>query len=77
MSKELALPISQIILLDILIPPVGTCLWWLMARGWAGLVQLRNPSETTKKRQRVEFFAILMSAYVLMFAITVYGLLRK
>ena len=71
-----AIPISQMILLDILVPPIGTCVWWLMAHGWAGLVQLGRPSETTRKRQKWEFWTILTAAYVLMFGITLYGLLR-
>jgi hypothetical protein len=60
-----ALPIGQMILLDIVVPPIGTCVWWLMARGWAGLVQLGRPSETTKRRQKWEFLAILIAAYLL------------
>ncbi len=71
------LPIGRVILLDILVPPIGTCLWWIMARGWASLVQLGKPSETTKRRQKWEFWAILIAVYVLMFGITLYGLLRR
>lgn len=71
-----AIPISQTILLDILLPPIGTCFWWLMSRGWAGMVQLGRPSETTKRRQNREFWAILIAAYLLMFGITAYSLLR-
>jgi hypothetical protein len=70
------IPISQMILLDIVIPPIGTCMWWLMARGWAGFVQLGRVSDTTQKRQRWEFWVILAAAYVIMFGITIYGLLR-
>jgi hypothetical protein len=70
------LPIGQLILLDVLVPPIGTCIWWLMARGWAGIVQLGSPSDSTRKRQKWEFFVILVTAYLLMFGITVYGLLR-
>jgi hypothetical protein len=71
-----AIPLGQMILLDILVPPIGACLWWLMVRGWAGFVQLGRPSETTTRRQRWEFWALLIAAYLLMFGITAYGLLR-
>jgi hypothetical protein len=67
-----ALPISEQILLDLFFPPVGACIWWLMARGWAVTVQGGPPSETTKKLQRWLFWALLASAYLLMFGITVY-----
>jgi hypothetical protein len=69
-------PIGRIMILDILIPPIGTCLWWLMARGWAGFVQLGNISDATKRRQRWEFWIVLASAYLIMFSVTLYGLLR-
>ncbi len=71
-----ALPLSQQILLDLLVPPIGTAVWWLMARGWASIVQGGNTSETTQKRQKWETWIILILAYVLMFGITIYGQLR-
>jgi hypothetical protein len=70
-----AYPIGQTIILDIIVPPIGTFLWLLKARGWAGVVQLGKPSETTKKRQKWEFWIILTAAYVIMFGITAYGFL--
>ena len=71
-----AIPIGEMILLDVLIPPIGTCVWWLMARGWAGLVQLGQVSDKTKRRQRIEFLSILVAAYIVMFGVTLYGLLK-
>jgi hypothetical protein len=70
-----ALPLSQIVALDVLVPPIGTCLWWLMARGWAMSVQGGNVSETTKKREKREFWLALVIAYVLGFGITIYAYL--
>ena len=70
------IPIAQQILLDIVIPPIGTCIWWLMARGWAGFVQTRNVSDKTKSRQRREFWIIMLATYLIMFGITIYGVLR-
>jgi hypothetical protein len=66
---------SQMIALDLLVPPIGTCIWWLMSRGWAGLVQGGTVSDKTKKRQKWEFLIILVLAYLLMFGITLYGYL--
>ena len=68
-----ALPLSEQILLDLLVPPVGAAVWWLMARGWAGAVQGGKTSATTKTRQKWEFWVILAIAYLLMFGITIYG----
>ena len=70
---EGALPLSQQILLDVFVPPVGTLVWWLMSRGWATVVQGGEVSETTRKRQRKIALALLIMAYVLMFSITIYG----
>jgi bacteriorhodopsin len=68
-----ALPLTEQVLLDVVAPPVATCLWWLMARGWAASVQGGEVSSTTKKRQKWEFFAILIAGYLLVFGITIYG----
>jgi len=68
-----ALPISKQILLDLFLPPVGTMVWWFMARGWAGVVQGGKTTETTKQRQKYEFWIILSAAYLLMFGITAYA----
>jgi hypothetical protein len=70
------LPLSQQIFLDLVAPPLGTCIWWLMARGWAGFVQAGRVSDRTQRRQRWEFWAIMFAGYVVMFGITIYGLLR-
>jgi hypothetical protein len=68
-----ALPIGEQILLDLLVPPIGTCLWWAMARGWATTVQSGSISEATKRRQKWEFLIIMALAYLLMLGITLYG----
>jgi hypothetical protein len=75
MMRPGSLPLGQIIALDILVPPIGTCLWWLMARGWAASVQGGNVSETTKKREKWGFWLVLSAAYLLMFGITIYAYL--
>ena len=68
-----ALPISQQVLLDLIVPPVGTGVWWLLARGWAKSVQGGSTSGETKARQRIEFCIVLGLAYLVMFSFTIYG----
>jgi len=77
MIRHVAAPLSEQIFYDLIIPPVGTAIWWLLSRGWAATVQGGSVSETTKRRQKIEFFVILIAAYVLMFSITIYGNLTR
>lgn len=70
-----AAPISEQIMFDVIIPPVGAVLWWMMSRGWARSVQRGEISEQTRRRQKTEFWVILCLAYLLMFGITLYGFL--
>ena len=70
-----ALPISQIILLDLIAPPIAAILWQVMSRGWAGVVQLGQLSQETKRRQNLGFWAILGLGYFVMFGITIYAYL--
>jgi hypothetical protein len=41
------------------------CLIWLMSRGWAMSVQGGTASEKTKRRQRIEFWGILIAMYLI------------
>jgi hypothetical protein len=70
-----ALPISQIILLDLIAPPIAALLWQIMSRGWAGVIQLGNVSQETKRRQNLGFWIVLVLGYVVMFGITIYACL--
>jgi hypothetical protein len=75
MIRVAALPLLNQVLLDLLVPPIGACLWWLVSRGWAHSVQGTTISEKTRKRQRFGFWLALALAYIIMTSITVYGLL--
>jgi len=77
MIRHVAAPLSEQILYDIILPPVGAAIWWLMSRGWAGSVQGGSVSDTTKQRQKTEFIVILIATYVLMFSITIYGCMTR
>jgi hypothetical protein len=66
------LPVIQQVTSDLVIPPLLTCLWWLMSRAWAFLVTGANVSEKMKNRQRKEFWILLAVMYAAMFGITAY-----
>jgi hypothetical protein len=46
-------------------PPVMSCLWWLRSRGWAKEFQGADVSEQTKRRQRIEFWGLLLTLYLI------------
>ncbi len=75
--RSMPLPFSEQIMLDLIVPPAGAVAWWLMARGWAGVVQGNNLSQKTKVRQKQELWILLLAAYLLMFGITAYGCLKR
>jgi hypothetical protein len=71
-----ALPLTQQLLLDLLVPPVGALVWSHMVRGWATAIQGGVGIAKTRQRQKREFWAILIAAYVIMFGITIYALIQ-
>jgi hypothetical protein len=68
-----ALPTSQLILLDLLAPPVIAGAWWLMSGGLAGVIQGGSRSAETKARQTREFWALLILIYLMAFGVTLYA----
>ena len=67
------LPLGEQIAVVLLTPPVITALWWLMSRGWASIVQGGDPTERTKRRQRGEFFVLLIVMYMISFGMAIYA----
>ncbi len=63
----------QLILLDLIVPPIGAILWRLMAGGWAVGVQAGKVSEETRRRQWFEFWVLLGLGYILLFGFTIYA----
>jgi hypothetical protein len=59
-----AAPIGEQLLAFLLTPPIMASLVWLMCRGWAHTVQGELVSNTTKKRQRFEFWFVLVVLYL-------------
>lgn len=70
-----ALPLSQQIILDLLFPPAGAAVWWVVSTGWATLVHGGKISDSTKKLRKKLFWVFLVGAYALMFGITLYAYL--
>ena len=66
------MPLMKQFLLDLVAPPIGASLWWIMSRGWGNAVQGGQVSTRTKNRQKVGFFVLLVLAYIIMFGITVH-----
>lgn len=48
-------------------------LFRFMARGWAMTVQGGTVSEKTQKRQRIEFWGMLISMYLLVWGMFIYA----
>jgi hypothetical protein len=72
-----ALPLVGQVILFLLVPPIGSCVWWLFSRATARAIQGGMVSEATKKRERIGFFVVLFAAYLLMFGIKIYSLFVK
>jgi hypothetical protein len=68
-----SLPLSQLVLLDLVMPPVTAFAWRLMAGRWAGAVQSGKPSDETQQRQKMEFWAILIMTFLMGVGFTIYA----
>jgi hypothetical protein len=68
-----ALPLGQLIALDLFFPPVGAAFWWAMSRGVASVFQGGDVSERSRKYLNRSFWFILAAAYLLMFGITIFA----
>jgi hypothetical protein len=71
-----ALPIGQLIALDLLFPPVGAAMWWMMSRTLASVFQGGNVTQRSKKLLNRSFLVVLAAAYLLMFGITAFAYLK-
>lgn len=66
---------EQLVIL-IIGPPIMTILWWLASRGWAMVVQGGTVSDRTKKRQRIEVYAVLSAMYAVGLGMALYAWLK-
>lgn len=68
-----AAPLGEQIAILILGPPIMAGIIWLMSRGWAMGVQGGSASERTKVRQKIEFWMVLVTMYVIGFGMALYA----
>lgn len=69
-------PLWEQLTILILGPPIMATLIWVVSRGWAMAVQGGTASEKTKRRQRIEFYAVLIAMYAIGFGMAVYAWFR-
>jgi len=68
-----AAPLWQQLAIVILGPPIMAWLVRLMSRGWALTVQGGTISEKTRKRQKYEFWGLLIFLYIMGIAMFAYA----
>ena len=68
-----AAPLWEQLTIGIFMPPVMALLFKFMARGWAMTVQGGTVSQKTKRRQRIEFWGMLVAMYLLMWGMFIYA----
>jgi len=71
-----AAPLPEQLAILILGPLVMAVLFWFMSRGWAATVQGGVVTERTKRRQKIEFWLILLGMYLIGFAMALYVWLK-
>jgi hypothetical protein len=74
--RHQAAPLWQLILSLIVGPPIMAFLWSLMSGGFAATVQGGTRSERTVKRQRAEFWILLIALYIIGIAMATYAWLN-
>jgi hypothetical protein len=74
--RHQAAPLWQLIMSLIVGPPIMALLWRLLSGGFAAAVQGGTRSETTIRRQRKEFWILLIVLYVTGIAVATYAWVR-
>ena len=70
-------PLWEQVAIVIIGPPFMACVWWVFSRGWAKTVQGGIASDKTKRRQKVEFWGLMIIMYTLTFGMTLYAWLKR
>lgn len=60
----------------IFVPPIAAVVVRVLSLGWARVVQGRNISDETRKRQKLTFWVLLVVLYAMCAAIFLYADLR-
>jgi hypothetical protein len=68
-----AAPLSEQLAILIAGPPIMAGLVHIMSRGWARTVQAGNVSERTRRRQKAEFWAMLIAMYLIGFGMAIFA----
>lgn len=68
-----AAPLGEQLAILILGPPIMAGLMWLMSRGWASSIQGGTVSNRTRRRQKIEFWAVLIAMYLIGFGMALYA----
>ena len=72
-----ASPLWQQVLFVLVGPPIMAFWIRLVSRLWARLVQGQTISQSTKKRQKLEFWIVLSVLYIMGFCVLLYAHLRQ
>jgi uncharacterized membrane protein HdeD (DUF308 family) len=68
-----AAPLGEQLAILILGPPIMASLFWIMSRGWAHTVQGEVVSDRTKRRQKMEFWILMVVMYILDIGLSLYA----
>ena len=69
-------PLWEQLVIVILGPPIMACAWRVLSRGWGRAVQGGVISEKTKRRQKIEFWVLLIAMYVMSLGMTFYAVYK-
>lgn len=70
-------PIPEQIAILLFGPPITAIVWSFLARGWAYSIQGGKVSERTKKRQKWEFWILLIIMYVICIVVAILAHLKN
>jgi hypothetical protein len=73
MTRPGAAPLGEQLAILLLGPPIMAGLIWFMSRGWALFVQGGVASDRTKRRQKVEFWIVLVVMYAIGIGMALYA----
>jgi len=71
-----ALPLREVVALDVLFPPIGAAIWWVMSRSLGAVIQAGSPTERSRKFVNRGFWIVLAAAYLIMFGVTAFAYFR-
>ena len=73
MARPGAAPLPEQLAILFLGPPIMALVLKVMMRGWARTVQGATVSARTERRQKLEFWVVLVVMYVMVFGMAIYA----